>query len=141
MYPRVANPGEFARPGTDGLPTPSDMNWKILDSASGLDELVARSHETSCLIFKHSTRCSISAMAKLRLEANWNFREEEVTPYYLDLIAFRALSDAVASRFHVHHESPQILLVRRGECLLDASHLDIRVDEIREVLDQAAPAT
>lgn len=108
------------------------MNWKQLTSVGQLDEIVERSKETPVLIFKHSTRCSISSMAKFRLEDDWDFPANELEPYYLDLIAFRNISGAVADRFSIHHESPQVLLIRNGECTYDESHLDISVNEIRE---------
>ena len=75
-------------------------------------------------------------MAKYRLESDWDFSAGEVDPYYLDLVAYRDVSGEVAERFAVHHESPQILLIKDGECVLDASHLDITVEEIKEVLTE-----
>jgi len=109
------------------------INWKQLKSVNQLEEIVERSKEMPVLIFKHSTRCSISSMAKFRLEDDWDFPASELEPYYLDLIAFRNISGAVADRFSIHHESPQVLLIRNGECTFDASHLDISVSELHEV--------
>lgn len=85
-----------------------------------------------CLLFKHSTRCSISAIAKHRLEADWDLPETAVKPYFLDLIAYRRLSNQVAESFAVRHESPQVLLIHEGRCVYDASHLDISLEAIRE---------
>ncbi len=110
------------------------MNWKTLDSIAGLEAIKSRSFETPCLIFKHSTRCEISAIAKHRLESGWDFGPEILEPFFLDLIAFRPVSSAIAEDFEVHHESPQALLIQNGECIFDASHLDISVDELREAL-------
>jgi bacillithiol system protein YtxJ len=108
------------------------MKWKQLISVKQLDEIVTRSKETPVLIFKHSTRCSISSMARFRLEDDWDFPVSELEPYYLDLIAHRDISQAIADRFSIHHESPQVLLIRNGECTYDASHLDISVSELHE---------
>ena len=108
------------------------IKWNYLRSVHDLNAVAERSKEIPCLIFKHSTRCSISSMAKYRLEDDWNFDATEIEPYFLDLIAHRDVSNAVASEFQVHHESPQVLLIRDGECTYDASHLDITVDELRE---------
>lgn len=108
------------------------MNWIPLTSVSQINQIIERSKEVPCAIFKHSTRCSISAMAKYRLEDDWKFPKEQIEPYFLDLIAYRDVSNAVAERFSVWHESPQILLIRDGECTYDASHLDITVDELSE---------
>ncbi|MCU0348937.1 MAG: bacillithiol system redox-active protein YtxJ, partial [Saprospiraceae bacterium] len=95
------------------------MNWNNLTDSQALKNLVGRSHEVTCLIFKHSTRCSISFMAKHRLEAQWDFEASQIEPYYLDLISYRNISNEIAERFQVHHESPQILLIKDGECFHD----------------------
>lgn len=110
----------------------NNMNWKQLSTIDQLDKIVERSKETPVLIFKHSTRCNISSMAKFRLEDDWDFPETQIEPYYLDLIAFRNISSEIANRFSVNHESPQVLLIRNGECTYDASHLDISVQELHE---------
>lgn len=75
-------------------------------------------------------------MAKHRLEATWDFSAAQIEPFFLDLISYRNISNEISSRFQVFHESPQILLIKNGECILDASHLDISVEEIKEVLAQ-----
>ena len=111
------------------------MNWINFDQADQIRQIEEESRKTPCLIFKHSTRCSISSIAKFRLENEWAFSEHEMVPYCLDLIEHRHISNAIAEKFEVHHESPQIILVWKGEVLLDASHLDISVGEIKEVLD------
>lgn len=109
------------------------MDWKLIENTQDLDAIKERSKEVPCLIFKHSTRCSISAMAKNRLEDGWDFSGEKLEPYYLDLINYRDLSKEVAEKFDVHHESPQVLLIKNGECTYDASHLDITVSELHEI--------
>jgi len=109
------------------------MDWKVIESAKDLNAIVERSNEVPCLIFKHSTRCSISSMAKYRLEDDWNFENEKLEAYYLDLISYRNISKEIAERFKVHHESPQVLLIKNGECTYDASHLDITVSELHEI--------
>ena len=110
------------------------MKWNTIDSVDQIREIVKRSHEIPCVIFKHSTRCSISSMAKMRLESNWNISEKEIEPYYLDLIAFREVSNFIAEELQIHHESPQLMLLKNGEVTYDASHLDITVDELKESL-------
>ncbi|MBK9015765.1 MAG: bacillithiol system redox-active protein YtxJ [Saprospiraceae bacterium] len=110
------------------------MTWNPLTSTSEIDSIVERSYQVPCLIFKHSTRCSISYMAQHRLEGSWDLPASQIEPFYLDLISYRNISNEIASRFEVFHESPQILVIKNGECILDASHLDISVEEIKEVL-------
>jgi bacillithiol system protein YtxJ len=108
------------------------IQWIPLNSEKQLDDIVKLSNDVPCLIFKHSTTCSISSMAKSRLEKNWDFPFEDMKPYYLDLKSFRDVSNAIAEKFDVFHESPQVLLIRNGVCTYDASHLDITVNELHE---------
>jgi len=106
------------------------MNWIELDSKEQLGLIKERSKEKPQVIFKHSTRCSVSGIAKNRLE-----RSESVPDavfYYLDLIRHRNVSDAVAETFSVYHESPQVLVIRNGECIYDESHSGINMDDIAE---------
>jgi len=94
-----------------------------------------KQHQGYSLIFKHSTRCSISMMAKKRFELDWEDLPEDMPLYFLDLITYRDLSKQVADIFQVHHESPQLLLIKDGECVLDQSHGQISVDEALSVLN------
>ena len=108
------------------------MNWKHLNTADGLENVVQESYHKPQLIFKHSTRCSISSMAKNRLERDWNL--DNVEPWYLDLIAYRSISNTVASELGVEHESPQAILLKDGVVIYDASHSAISVKEIRNAI-------
>ena len=107
------------------------LNWIELDSVSQLEEICSISQQAPVLIFKHSTRCEISAIAKYRLEDDWEFDPNALKPYFLDLIRHRDVSAQVATHFEVHHESPQVLLISKGSCIYDASHLDIQVSDLK----------
>lgn len=107
------------------------MNWKILENETQLNDLTEFSFKKPQAIFKHSTRCSISTMAKSRVEKSVI---DSIDFYYLDLIAHRPLSNLIAEKFSVHHESPQILLIKNGECIFDESHNGINVQELEEAL-------
>jgi len=106
------------------------MNWHTINSPNDIEAIIERSHETPCLILKHSTRCPISTMAKNRLEMGWDFDDDQVEAYYLDLIAHRDISNYIASEFGVRHESPQALLIEGGKCTHNASHLNIRIADL-----------
>ena len=106
------------------------MNWINLNDEALLNEIKVKSAEKPQLIFKHSTRCSISSMAKNRLDRAE--QPEGIDFYYLDLIANRNLSNKVAEVFDVEHESPQVLLIKNGTCIYDESHTGISIDEIEE---------
>jgi bacillithiol system protein YtxJ len=106
------------------------MNWIELKSEDQLNEILEQSKIKPQVIFKHSARCSISAMAKGRLERS--APPENADFYFLDLIAHRNISNKISSKFNVFHESPQVLLIRNGECVYDESHASISMDEIKE---------
>ena len=97
------------------------MKWIPLNSESQFDSLL-QSH-ASFAVFKHSTRCSISSMAKNRLERECG---EDVEIYYLDLIAFRNLSNYISAKSGVVHESPQLIIFKDGKAIADASHIAVR---------------
>jgi bacillithiol system protein YtxJ len=108
------------------------MNWIMLESAEQLNG-IKQQHGYS-LIFKHSTRCSISLMAKRRFEMDWSELPDNLPLYYLDLIKYRDISNQIAEDFQVHHQSPQLLVIKDGECILDQSHSGISLEEALSVL-------
>lgn len=108
----------------------SNIPWKEMNNEAQIDAILAASHTKPQLIFKHSTRCSISSMAKDRLEREWKL--ENVEPWYLDLIAYRNVSNAIATQLGVHHESPQAILLQNGKVIYTATHQAISANEMAE---------
>ena len=104
------------------------MNWKLLTTAEELEEIKTRPTETPQLIFKHSTRCPISSMAKNRLDRA--AAPDNVDFYLLDLLKYRPVSSKVEDEFKVAHESPQVLIIRDSKCVYDESHNAISMDDI-----------
>ncbi len=104
--------------------------WNQLTQADQVDAIKAASFHAPQLIFKHSTTCSISGMAKNRLDRA--DAPSGVAFHYLDLLSYRPVSALVAETFNVHHESPQVLLIHKGACIYDESHYGITMDEIAE---------
>ncbi len=102
------------------------MKWIELKNNTQLEEIKKASAEQPVVLFKHSTRCSISATALSRLERTWNEQEmAAVKPYFLDLLSYRPVSNAIADSFGVPHQSPQVLLIHKGECVYHTSHMGI----------------
>lgn len=103
--------------------------WLELNEIGKLEAIRESSFHKPVLIFKHSTRCSISTMALSRMENRWEYSEDQVDAYYLDLIAHRDISNKISADFNVQHESPQVLLIRDGEVVYHTSHngIDPRV--------------
>jgi len=106
------------------------MKWIQLNSAEQIDQIINLSKERSQVIFKHSTRCSISSLAWNRIQKSDG--QNNMDFYFLDLISYRSLSNKIAEIFKVHHESPQVLVIKDGQCIFDESHLSISMDEILE---------
>jgi bacillithiol system protein YtxJ len=106
------------------------MKWNQLTEIGQLALIKDQSFTRSQVIFKHSTRCSISSMALHRLERE--AASDQIDFYYLDLLQYRSISYEVAELFSVHHESPQILLIKNGQCVYDESHQGITMQEIEE---------
>ena len=110
------------------------MNWQTLSAPEQLEDINKLSESVPVLFFKHSTRCSVSAMAKRKLESEWRFSDNQIIPYHLDLLANRTVSNKIAEDYSVNHQSPQVLLIKNGKCIFHASHHDIDADDIAPLL-------
>ena len=111
------------------------MNWIPLNQETQLDEIIAKSATIPQVIFKHSTRCSVSSMAKNRLDKKE--APEGINFYLLDLLKYRSLSNKIAESFQVQHQSPQVLVINNGKCIYNESHSGITFDEIEAVTTEA----
>lgn len=112
--------------------TANRMEWNQLADQDQLKEIGELSQQRPVLIYKHSTRCSLSSMVKERLEEDWDLDSKSMPVYFLDILANRQLSSQVADYFNVQHQSPQILLIKNNECVFHTSHLAIQVGKIKE---------
>lgn len=104
------------------------MHWIELNSQQQIPGIKELSHNRPQVIFKHSTRCSLSSIIRNRLEKAETPASADF--YLLDLIRYRTLSDKIAEEFSVHHESPQVILIKKAECIYEESHGDIRMEDI-----------
>ena len=111
------------------------IDWLDLTDHNQLDAIVAQSAEKPIIIFKHSTRCSISRMALKQFENEFDL-ENKFTPYFLDLLEYRPISNEIATRFEVQHQSPQILVIKNGVCVHAASHENISPAVIEKFITQ-----
>jgi bacillithiol system protein YtxJ len=107
------------------------MNWTPLNTISQLDDIDALSKQQAVLIYKHSTRCHICTTALGRLERKWDAADDAtLKPYFLDLLKYREVSDAISQRYGVEHQSPQVLVIRNGKCVYSKTHMEISYDEL-----------
>ena len=114
-----------------------EINWIQITSPSDIEQIIERSKMQPQVIFKHSTRCGTSFLVKESLE------EAEVNGpadfYLLDLIAYRDISNLIASAFLVDHASPQILVIKNGQCMYHRSHSAINMRSINRELTMSHP--
>ena len=106
------------------------MNWIVLEEYTQIQKALLQTEPF--LVFKHSIRCSISSMVKHRFERAFDCNNVHV--YYLDLIKYRSISNQLAVDFNVEHQSPQILLIKNGNCIYHASHNEIDADAIKNII-------
>jgi len=110
------------------------MNWKELSDTDQVDRIIKSSVEKPQLIFKHSTTCGISAMMKSKLEETWDIDTSVLDVHYLDLLTYRSVSNYIAETTGVYHQSPQVVLLKNGAVVMDASHHAIKVEAIKKEL-------
>ena len=119
--------GLFSRTSATG-----SFPWTPLTTVSQLEEVLASPSGKPKLFFKHSTRCSISAMALRSFEREWK-ENEDFELYFVDLIAYRDVSNAIAEKTDVTHQSPQVIVVKDGEVIHHASHHSIDAETIEQL--------
>lgn len=112
----------------------SNIDWNDLTELKQLDMIADESVNTPVIIFKHSTRCSVSRMALKNFEREYKIEIGDAKPYFLDLLEHRDVSNEIASRFNVMHQSPQIIVIKDGKAVYNTSHSDIDAEAVKELL-------
>ncbi len=102
-----------------------EVPWHILARIEQLDDLVTQSNEIPVAIFKHSTRCGISRGVLKMFERNYKLTDDKAKIYFLDLLQNRDISNEIANRFKVQHESPQMIVIKNGVVVQHNSHHEI----------------
>lgn len=103
----------------------SGLPWERLTSVAQLKMAIEDSEDKPILIFKHSTRCNISSMALNGFVRSWKGTPEEIDIYYLDLLNYRDVSNAIAQQTGVVHQSPQVIVLKNKEVVYVATHSSI----------------
>jgi bacillithiol system protein YtxJ len=104
--------------------------WKKIESENDLKRAIDQSFHHKIAIFKHSTSCFISKTVLKNFEKEIENLEQKVELYYLDLLAYRPISNKIASDLDVTHQSPQLIVIENGKAIHNASHQDISVDQL-----------
>lgn len=111
----------------------SYINWIPLTSMQQLEEIKKQSENEPVAIFKHSTRCGISSMVIKRFANSFDEELKSYKVYYLDLLNYREISNEIAYTFQVLHQSPQLLVIKKGEVVSHASHYDIAQINLKKI--------
>lgn len=109
-----------------------NIDWIPLESFDQLSEIEAS--EKPVIIFKHSTRCGISTMVLRKFERNFTIDDNQLKMYFLDLIAYRSISNKIAGDYDVRHESPQLLLIKNGKAIAHNSHSGIHTIALEDFI-------
>lgn len=114
--------GLFGGPDKKAGKVERTVPWIPLTSLEQLGEIEERSKQRAQVIFKHSTTCGISRMVMNMFTGSYDFAETQMDLYYLDLHAYREVSNEVGYKFQVYHQSPQLLVIKNGTTVAHASH-------------------
>ncbi|MVO10635.1 bacillithiol system redox-active protein YtxJ [Flavobacterium sp. TP390] len=110
----------------------SEPKFHTLTDIEELDTIDTASFEKPIVLFKHSTRCSISRFALKQFDNAYHFTNTEMEWYLLDLLNYREVSNAIANRYDVMHQSPQILVIKNGKVIYTASHDAIDATDLKQ---------
>lgn len=112
----------------------SNIDWKLLNKPEDLEQIVQNSKEAPQIIYKHSTRCAVSSIALFSLQGIRADVVEKADFHFLNVIDHRDLSNYVAEKLNVRHESPQLLLIRNGKVDWHGSHYQVKAETVAEIL-------
>lgn len=118
----------------DAKPNESAVTWEQLTTSNQLEEIDTLSETQFVFIFKHSTRCSVSRFVLNAFEREYKTAKEVAAPFFLDLIAYREISNEIAARYEVVHQSPQLILIKNRKAVYNDSHDGISVEALEKQL-------
>jgi bacillithiol system protein YtxJ len=103
------------------------MQFTPLTDISQLNDIDFKSHLRKQVLLKHSTRCIVSRtiLKQVTTELEHAKDDSEFDIYYLDLLKHRDVSNEIAHRYKIKHESPQILVIDKATCSYNASHSEV----------------
>lgn len=129
LFNKLKSPRDIAKESIIEVP------WHVLGEMDQLDTIIEESNSKPIAIFKHSTRCGISRGVLKIFERNYSLKDEQIKLYFLDLLAHRDISNEIAARFKVHHESPQIIVLKEGKVVYHDSHHSIEASSLEKFVD------
>jgi len=111
------------------MPSPTPLH-----DVQSLDAAIAESRERPVLLFKHSRHCGVSCEALDELQSHIEGAGGDVSYKMITVQTHRPVSDAVAQRLGLRHETPQAILLRDGQIVWNASHFRITATHLDKAL-------
>ena len=112
----------FSSKDTSSEEKKDQLVWIPLTSEDQLIEIEQNSSKRPQIIFKYSTTCGISSMVLRSFKNSYSLEDNQADLYFLDLHRYRQVSNEVANRFKVYHQSPQVLIIKNGTAVTNESH-------------------
>lgn len=103
-----------------------------LENSEQLENI--KTAEGNSIIFKHNTSCPISRNCRADFEEKADLLPDGTAVYFLDLLNYREISDSIADKFNIKHESPQLLVIKNGRCFFHQSHYDISAEDAAKAI-------
>ena len=104
-------------------------NFFRIDDQATLENLISDSTQKPVIVFKHSTACSISSRAYREMEK----LEGQVN--ILEVQSAREVSRELANRTGIRHETPQVIVLRDGKAVWNASHFDVKAADVMKAVE------
>ncbi len=121
---------------TNKINPSEEIKFHLLTDLQQLNTITEESTVVFQLLFKHSTRCIISKMALKNFESEFDFQLNNIKCYCLDLLNYRDISNTIAEKFDVVHQSPQIILIKDKTAIYHTSHESIDASKIIEIINK-----
>ncbi len=108
----------------------ADFGWRSINDDDALREIVMASNTKPQVIYKHSTRCATSFFALKNVQRISGEGRKKADFYMVDVIGQRTLSFQVAELLGIHHESPQLIILKDGEVCWHGAHQNVGAEAV-----------
>ena len=114
-----------------------ESDWVQLESEDSVEEVFTASESRIQLILKHSQSCSVSFFAKQNLDSVPLEEWPEMDRSMVEVVRFRPISQYIAQKTSIRHESPQVLVIVNEEVIFHTSHSEVNKVNIQQAYKKA----
>lgn len=109
--------------------------WNQPQTVDQINEILERTQKPQ-VIYKHSYSCAVSLFAKSSLESDLETIAKKADLHLVDVIAQRPLASKISDKTGIRHESPQVILMYKGDPFWHDSHGGVRIKSLVEALNE-----